>query len=320
MFPLSANENKPFVVAVVGPTASGKTAMGVKLAKEFDGEVISADSMQIYKGMDISTAKPSAEEMQGIPHHLIDFLERDVSFSVADYVNLAREKIADITERGKLPVIVGGTGLYISSLLDNIKFSESKGNDDYRRELSEFAALNGSEALHSRLAEIDPEAASEIHPNNTVRVIRALEVCHETGRKFSQVKQEGRMTEKNYDSLVIGLTYSDRQVLYERINKRVDLMLEMGLVDEARAIWQESGLKTAANAIGCKELIQYFENRESLEACIDKIKQETRRYAKRQLTWFRKNEQIQWLMLDEIDETEKKLEKCKKVIANHKKM
>ena len=182
MFPLSANENKPFVVAVVGPTASGKTAMGVKLAKEFDGEVISADSMQIYKGMDISTAKPSAEEMQGIPHHLIDFLERDVSFSVADYVNLAKEKIADITERGKLPVIVGGTGLYISSLLENIKFSESKGNDDYRRELSEFAALNGSETLHSRLAEIDPEAASEIHPNNTVRVIRALVVCHETGR------------------------------------------------------------------------------------------------------------------------------------------
>lgn len=276
--------------------------------------------MQIYKGMDIATAKPTAEEMQGIPHHLIGFLERDVSFSVADFVSLANEKITDITSRGKLPIIVGGTGLYVSSLLDNIQFSESRGDENYRRELSDFARDFGAEALHAKLAEIDPEGAAEIHPNNVVRVIRALEICRETGRKFSEVKREGRSAESRYDSIILGLSYTDRNILYDRINKRVDIMVENGLVEESRRVWLESGLKTASNAIGYKELIPFFENNASLDDCIDKIKQETRHYAKRQLTWFRRNEQIWWILLDEIDKTEKILEKCKKYIANQKKM
>lgn len=320
MFALDNNIKKPFVLAVVGPTASGKTAMGIRLAKELDGEIISADSMQIYKGMDIATAKPTADEMQGIPHHLIDFLARNEAFSVADYVSLANEKITDIISRGKLPIIVGGTGLYISSLLDNIKFSESRNDESYRKELTEYAQKYGNEALHARLAEIDKEGAEEIHPNNVVRVIRALEICRFTGKRFSEVKLEGRQTEPKYDSIILGLTYSDRQMLYDRINKRVDIMVENGLVEESRKVWSESGLKTASNAIGYKELIPYFENKACLEECIDKIKQETRHYAKRQLTWFRRNEQIWWILLDEIDKTEKILEKCKKYIANREKM
>lgn len=312
------NKTKPFVLAIAGPTASGKTWLGVELAKEYDGEVISADSMQIYKGMDIASAKPTAEEMQGIPHHLIDFLDRGVSFSAADYVKLANEKIGDILSRGRLPIIVGGTGLYIDSLLNNVKFSEGGSDEAYRTELYGFAEEKGNEALHGRLAEVDPEAAESIHPNNLVRVIRALEVYRVTGRKFSELKAESRLEESPYDSLIIGLDYSDRQVLYNRINLRVDEMVKAGLVEEARLLWQESGMKTAANAIGFKELIPYFENSMTLDECIGKIKQETRRYAKRQLTWFRKNERIRWIILGEFDKKTEIFEKSKKCIANYR--
>lgn len=310
--------SKPFVLAVVGPTASGKTALGVELAKEFNGEVISADSMQIYKGMDIASAKPTKEEMQGIPHHLIDFLDRGVSFSAADYVKLARDKISEVLIKGKLPIIVGGTGLYIDSLLDNVKFSEGGSDEKLRAEFYDFAEKNGKDALHDRLAQIDPEAACTIHPNNLVRVVRAMEVCRITGRKFSEIKAESRLEESPYDSLIIGLDYADRQILYNRINRRVDDMVGLGLVDEARQLWQESGMKTAANAIGYKELIPYFENMTELDECIDKIKQETRRYAKRQLTWFRKNKRIKWIILGEFNKIPEIFEKSKKCIANHK--
>lgn len=313
-----AQKNKPFVLAVAGPTASGKTALGVALAKEYGGEVISADSMQIYKGMDIASAKPTEEEMQGIPHHLIDFLSRGTAFSAADYVRLAKEKIEEILSRGKLPIIVGGTGLYIDSLLDNVKFSEGGSDEAYRAELYKFAEENGKEALHARLAETDPETAESVHPNNLVRVIRALEVCRITGRKFSELKGESRLEESPYDSLIIGLDYADRQILYDRINLRVDEMVRSGLIDEARALRQESGMKTAANAIGFKELIPYFENSMTLDECIDKIKQETRRYAKRQLTWFRKNKRIQWIILGEFDKKTEIFEKSKKCIANYR--
>ncbi len=207
------DKNKPRVLGIVGPTASGKTWLGVELAKKYGGEVISADSMQIYKGMNIASAKPTNEEMQGIPHHLIGFLDRDISFSAADYVRLANEKIADVLNRGKLPIVVGGTGLYIDSLLENVRFSEGGSDEEYRRELYGIAELNGNEALHSRLAEIDPEAAEGIHPNNLVRVVRALEVYHVTGRKFSELKKESRTIESSYDSLIIGLNYRDRQKL-----------------------------------------------------------------------------------------------------------
>lgn len=314
------NKNKPFVLAVAGPTASGKTWLGIELAKIYGGEVVSADSMQIYKGMDIASAKPSAEEMQGIPHHLIDFLDRDVSFSAADYVELAHKEIAGILSRNAQPIIVGGTGLYMDSLLENVRFSEGGSDEAYRSELYDFAKEYGNEALHARLVEADSEAAQGIHPNNTVRVVRALEVLHVTGRKFSELKAESRLVESPYDSLVFGLTYEDRSVLYDRINLRVDDMVKSGLVDEAHDLWMQSGMRTAANAIGYKELIPYFEGTMTLEECIDKIKQETRHYAKRQLTWFRKNNRIEWLVLDRFNKKYEILEKCKKCIAKHEKM
>lgn len=313
-------QNKPFVLAIVGATASGKTWLGVETAKKFNGEVISADSMQIYKGLDIASAKPSAEEMQGIPHHLIDFLERDVTFSAADYVRLADEKIRDVLSSRKLPIIVGGTGLYIDSLLENVRFSEVKSDEDYRRELYDTARNQGNDVLYSRLLEVDPEAAETIHMNNVVRVVRALEVFHVTGRKFSELKAESRTQESPYNSLIIGLNCSDREVLYNRINSRVDEMIENGLVDEARNIWTAGGMTTAANAIGYKELIPFFDQKAPLSDCIEKIKQETRRYAKRQLTWFRKNERIRWIIFDDFSQKYEILQKAEKTIANYKKM
>ncbi len=311
------NQSKPRVLAVAGPTASGKTWLGVQLAKIYDGEVISADSMQIYKGMDIASAKPTKEEMQGIPHHLIDFLDRDISFSAADYVRLAKEKIAEVLSRGKLPIIVGGTGLYVDSLLENVKFSDGGSDEKYRKELYDFAGKEGNEALYARLLEADPEAAETIHPNNLVRVVRALEVIHVTGRKFSELKKESRLVESPYDSLIIGLNFENRQNLYDRIDLRVDEMMKNGLLEEAEELWRQGSMKTAANAIGFKEFIPFFENQMSVEACIDKIKQETRRYAKRQLTWFRKNQRIQWIILGEFDKKNEILEKSKKCIANY---
>lgn len=311
---------KPFVLAIAGPTASGKTALGVMLAKEFNGEVISADSMQIYKGMDIASAKPNSEEMEGIPHHLIDFLDRDITFSVADYVRLAKDKINEVLSRGKLPIIVGGTGLYISSLLDNVKFSEGGSDEAYRQELYNFADKFGNDALHKRLAEIDSKAAESIHPNNLVRVIRALEVFHVTGKKLSDLKAESRLEESPYDSLIIGLDYANRETLYNRINLRVDKMIDAGLINEAYVLWKQSSMKTAANAIGYKELIPYFEKTSTLDECIYKIKKETRHYAKRQLTWFRKNERIKWIIIGDFDKKNEIYEKSKKAIANYANM
>ena len=308
---------KPKILAVVGATASGKTSLGVELAKKYNGEVISADSMQIYKGLDIASAKPATEEMQGIPHHLIDFLDRDVSFSVSDYVKLANEKIKDIISREKLPIIVGGTGLYIDSLLNNVKFSEGGSDEVYREKLYTIAREKGNEYLYNILLETDPLSAETIHMNNLVRVIRALEVFHVTGRRFSELKAESRLTESPYDSLIIGLNFHDRQILYDRINKRVDEMLKMGLVDEAKNVWKAGNQKTASNAIGYKELIPYFENTMTISECVDRIKQETRRYAKRQLTWFRKNTRIQWIFLDEINKKSEILEKSQKTIENY---
>ena len=308
--------NKPRVLAVVGPTASGKTWLGVQLAKIYGGEVISADSMQIYKGMDIASAKPTEDEKEGIPHHLMGFLDMDVTFSAADYVKLAKEKIDEVLSRGKLPIIVGGTGLYVDSLLENVKFSEGGSDEAYREELMAFAREQGAEALHARLAEKDPEAAAAIHPNNIIRVVRALEVCHVTGRRFSELKAESRTEESPYDSLILGLSYEDRAVLYRRIDLRVEEMAKNGLVEEARELWEAGGMKTSANAIGYKELIPYFAGEMPLEECIAKIQQETRRYAKRQLTWFRKNDRIKWIILGEFDKKTEILEKSQKCIAN----
>lgn len=307
--------SKPKILAVAGPTASGKTWLGVELALKYGGEVVSADSMQIYKGMDIASAKPSTEEMMGVPHHLIGFLEMGESFSAADYVRLANERVADILSRGKLPIIVGGTGLYMDSLLNNVKFSEAREDVPYREKLYETARIQGNEKLYEILLKADPEAAENIHMNNTVRVVRALEVIHVTGRRFSELKAESRLEDSPYDSLIIGLNAADRAVLYERINMRVDEMVSRGLVGEAEELWRQGGMATAANAIGYKELIPYFEGDMPLEECIDKIKQETRRYAKRQLTWFRRNERIEWIYIEDFSKKCEILEKCEKAIA-----
>lgn len=314
---MTTDEKIP-VLAVVGPTASGKTALGVSLAEYYDGEVVSADSMQIYKGMSIATAKPTLEEMENIPHHLIGFLDMNDSFSVADYVKLAGDVIKDIHKRNKLPIIVGGTGLYVSSLLENVRFSESHTNPKLRNELMTFANENGADALHEKLKLIDPEAAENIHPNNIVRVVRALEVCIDTGEKFSMHKAKSKLIETPYKSCIIGLTYASRDDLYNRINMRVDKMVEIGLVDEAYQVWKNGGMKTASNAIGYKELVPYFEGKSELDVCIDEIKLQTRHYAKRQLTWFRKNEHISWIILDKTDNLKKIQEKSLKVIAKSK--
>ncbi|MBE6848879.1 MAG: tRNA (adenosine(37)-N6)-dimethylallyltransferase MiaA [Ruminococcus sp.] len=306
---------KQRVIAVVGPTASGKTALGIALAKRLNGEIISADSMQIYQGMDIATAKPTAEEMQEIPHHLIGILPRNQAFSAAEYVTLAREKISEITARGKLPILVGGTGLYVDSLLSGMQFSQ-EGNDAQLREtLCARAQSEGKEALHAQLAALDPEAAQSIHPNNVVRVVRALEVCLSSGRRFSELKAENAAHPSPYDAVRIGLDYAERAVLYDRIDRRVLRMVEQGLVEEAYAVWKTGEMQTAANAIGYKELIPFFENQAALPDCIARIQQETRRYAKRQLTWFRRNHQISWLILSENDEVEEISEKAEKMIA-----
>lgn len=298
---MSVNNNKIPLIAVVGPTASGKTAAGVMLAKIYDGEVVSADSMQIYKGMSIASAKPTKEEMQGVPHHLIDFADNDVSFSVADYVALAKKTINGIVARGRTPVLVGGTGLYINSLIDNVRFESTCGASAVRDELYAYAETNGAHALWERLNKTDPQAAETIHENNIPRVVRALEVCITTGEKFSVHKVRNAAEESDYNSCIIGLDFHDRAVLYDRINKRVDEMLKNGLVAEAEQFLNNDDLHTANQAIGIKELRPYFSGEATLDDCIENIKMQTRRYAKRQLTWFRKRDDINWVYLDELN-------------------
>lgn len=306
------------VIVVCGPTASGKTAVGVELALRLGGEVVSADSMQIYKGLAISTAKPSAEEMKGVPHHLMDFLEPDEPFSVADYVKMARECISDIRSRGKLPVIVGGTGLYINSLIDNISFDHIVSDDSLRKELEQEAAEMGKEHMHEKLRSLDPEAAESIHPNNLIRVIRAIEMCILSGRTGSENREESRKNESPYAPCMIGLTCFDRQVLYDRINRRVDKMLEAGLEAEVRAVYEKYKLRTAFNAIGFKEMIPYFEGECSLDEAVGKIKQESRRYAKRQLTWFRRDVRIAWEDTANSEQFDGIISNCLNIVAKSK--
>lgn len=306
------------VLVVCGPTASGKTAVGVELALRLGGEVVSADSMQIYKGLAISTAKPSPEEMKGIPHHLMDFLRPDEPFSVADYVKMARECISDIHNRGKLPIIVGGTGLYINSLIDNISFDHIVSDDSLRKKLESEATEMGREHMYEKLRSLDPEAAESIHPNNVIRVIRAIEMCMLSGRTGSENREESRKNESPYDPCMIGLTCFDRQVLYDRINRRVDKMLEEGLEAEVRAVYEKYKLRTAFNAIGFKEMIPYFEGECSLEEAADKIKQESRHYAKRQLTWFRRDVRITWADTANSEQFDGIISNCLNIVAKSK--
>lgn len=286
------------VLAVVGPTASGKTSLAIEIAKEYHGEVVSADSMQIYKEMQIATAKPTVDEMQGIPHHLLDFLAPDVSFSVAQYAALAHQTISEITARGHLPVMAGGTGLYVDAVLDDLIFAKIETDEQKRAELWAFVEAHGANALHERLREIDPESAARIHENNVGRIVRAVEVYELTGITMSEHQRNSRPKESRYRSLKIGINYKDRAVLYDRVNRRVDLMMEQGLLEEAASV-RNRARKTAVQAIGYKELEPYFLQQEPLDVCIERLKQETRRYAKRQITWFSRDPNILWVYPDE---------------------
>lgn len=292
---------KQKTVFVVGPTASGKTALGIEIAKSFGGEVVSADSMQIYKGIHIASAAPDKAEMRGIPHHLIEFLERTDTFSVADYVKKARGVIEDIAARGKLPIVVGGTGLYISSLVDNTEYLDEKTDLELRRELEDEFDRVGAEEMLLRLRETDPETAERLHPNDRRRIVRAFEVYRLTGKTITEQNILSHKNESSMEPVILGITYNDREKLYERINLRVDLMLSKGLLEEARETFADSDNKGAFQAIGHKELYPYFEGKISLEEAAELLKQQTRRYAKRQLTWFRRDGRIKWLYPDKDD-------------------
>lgn len=291
-------ENKIQVLAVVGPTASGKTALGVELARRFNGEIISANSMQIYKGMSIATAKPSEEERCGIPHHLMDFLPADCSYSVARFVDDAKSVIYDINSRGKLPVIVGGTGLYISSLLDNIEFTQSDDNEELRKQLYEKLENDGIQALYDELMSFDSESAIRIGTGNAKRLIRAIEIYRTSGVTMTEQIKNSKLNGSPYSAFKIGLKCKDRENLYKRINLRVDKMLKNGLLDETKKILSTDCSKTSSMAIGYKELIPYLNNECTLEDAVEKLKRETRRYAKRQLTWFRRDNEIHWFDTD----------------------
>lgn len=292
-------ESKIPLIAIVGPTASGKTSLAVEICKQLDAEAVSCDSMQIYKGMDIATAKPTEEEMQGIPHHLIGFLEPDEPFSVARYCELAKNTIYDINSRGKLAVLVGGTGLYYSSLTDNVEFLPDETDFEYRDYLKKRAETEGAQVLLDELYALDPEAAKNLHINNVGRIIRALEICHTTGKTKTMQNEQSRQNPSPFNTVAICLDAMDRQFLYNRINKRVDLMLEAGLLDEARSFYESPLGRTARQAIGYKELNPYFEGEKTLEECIENLKMQTRRYAKRQLTWFRRDERIKFFYIDD---------------------
>ena len=292
---------KIFVVSVVGPTASGKTALSVELCKALAGEVVSADSMQIYRRMDIATAKPTEEEKQGIPHHLMDFLEPSHRFSVAEYCDLAKEAIADINSRGKLSVIVGGTGLYVDSLLNNVSFSAQDFDEDLRKELQREYEEEGVDGLLSRIRSFDPASYERLkNGRNPKRIIRCIEVYRLTGKTQTELNREALSSDSPYRAVKLGLKADDRQFLYDRINRRVDRMLDDGLLEEASRYYSKSIGETALAAIGYKELKPYLDGKKPLDECVEALKQATRRYAKRQMTWFMRDPDIHWFDIDKL--------------------
>ena len=300
------------LIVVGGPTASGKTALAIELAKALDGEIVSADSMQIYKYMDIGTAKPTADELKECPHHLIGFREPDCDFSVADYTELAHKTIADITARGKVAIMCGGTGLYINSVVNDVDFGEYENDYELRKSLDELAKKDGAGVLLDMLAEFDPVSAKRLHPNNIKRIIRAIEFYKVSGVPISEHQERTKLKESRYDATMFLINHN-REVLYDRINRRVDIMISDGLVDEVRSI-MNMGYSRDLNSmqgIGYKEMIAYLEGEISLADAIDMIKQNSRRYAKRQLTWFRRDGRINMLSPD--DAVNEALEILKKV-------
>ena len=286
---------KQKVIVICGPTASGKTALSIELAKKINGEIVSCDSMQIYKEMDIGTAKPTIEEMQGIKHYMIGIISPNERYSVADYKKDAKKAIREILNKGKVPIVVGGTGLYIDSLIYEIEYQDIEFDKEYREHLEKEVKEKGLEELYNVAKEIDPEAIEKISKNDKKRILRILEIYHATGENKTEQERKSRQKEVEYDYKVYALNM-DREKLYDRINKRVDKMIEEGLIQEVEKIYKKyNDFPTAMQGLGYKEVVEYLEGKLSKEEMIEKIKQETRRYAKRQLTWFRKNKETIWL-------------------------
>ena len=288
-------EIKPKVIVICGPTASGKTSLSIELAKKINGEIISADSMQIYKEMNIGTAKVTEKEREEIKHYMIDIVNPDVRFSVAEYKKMAEEKIDIILNKNQVPIIVGGTGLYINSLIYNIKYIDTKIDEKYRKELEKRIEKEGLQKLYEEAYKIDPEAMENISKKDQKRIMRVLEIYHETGKNKTQLEIESRQEEPKYDYKVFAINW-DREKLYSRINKRVDTMFELGLIDEVENILNKyEQFPTAMQGLGYKEVVQYINKEITKEEMIDIVKMETRRYAKRQITWFKKINNIKWI-------------------------
>lgn len=298
---------KPKVIVIVGPTASGKTALSIECAKKFNGEIISSDSMQIYKDMNIGTAKVTEEEAQGIKHYLVDFVSPEQRYSVSDFKRDAEEALEEIIAKGKTPIVVGGTGLYVNSLIYGIDYQDMEYDKEYRNELMEKAeSEEGLKSLYEEAVKIDPEAMEKISPNDKKRITRVLEIYKQTGMTKTKQEELSRLKEIKYDYRVFGITMP-REELYERINLRVDLMIKDGLIEEVESLLKKyKNFPTAMQGLGYKEVVEYLNGEYSKEEMIDKIKQETRHYAKRQLTWFRRNKEIIWL--DKNDGIEKNME------------
>lgn len=295
-------KNKILIIA--GPTAVGKTSNSIKLAKKLNGEIVSADSMQIYCGLDIGTAKPTKEEMDGIPHHMIDICHPSEKFSVAQYVKMADDIIQRIISNGKLPIIVGGTGLYIDNLIYNNDFGSFTVDLSIREKLNERVASEGIQSLFNELMVIDPEYGGKLHINDVKRIVHALEIYYSSGKTQTQLIAESRLVPPKYDSLYAVLDCSSRDILYERINKRVDVMLQFGLLEESQWVVDSEWYKnsTASQAIGYKEFEGYFNGDVSLNEAVDLLKQHSRNYAKRQLTWFRHRENTKFYCVDEASD------------------
>ena len=292
-------EERKKIIVICGPTASGKTGLSLVLAEKFGGEIISADSMQVYKNLDIGTAKATDEEQQAAPHHLVDFLDPSEPYNVEIFTRLAKEKIEEISQRGNIPFVVGGTGLYMESLVNGITFTEQRSDKSVRNRLEQQLSENGNEWLHQQLVEIDPEYAATVHPNNAVRVMRALEIYYTTGVTMTQQIAASRPKEKPYDVLFLATGFLDRAKLYENIDKRVDIMVQLGVLNEAEYVYKNKNtFVNSAAAIGYKEFFPYFEGIQTLEECIENLKKSSRHYAKRQLTWFNRMEDINWLYVD----------------------
>lgn len=286
---------KPKVIVICGPTASGKTSLSIEVAKKIDGEIISCDSMQIYKDMNIGTAKPTVEEMQGIPHYMLDFVLPSERYSVADFKEAATDRIEDILKREKVPIIVGGTGLYVDALTKNITYPEIEIDLEYRKQLEELIKENGLESLYEEAKKIDEKAMQTISKNDKKRIMRVLEIYHQTGKTKTQLESESRLTPPPYEYIVFAINM-EREKLYERINKRVDIMIDQGLIEEVEALTKKyEEFPTAMQGLGYKEVVSYLKKEITKEEMIEKLKMETRRYAKRQLTWFRKDENIKWI-------------------------